>query len=331
MGLLPYPGLPVPDSVARLYPIVAQRNTPGGASPNFHFPCEANLRGRGIIYLKSRPGDCGAPSGVPGLSSGQVVGLSGSAASGVVGGLGAAGVIAGPATLGISTAVSLAVAGIQDIFAHHAQAVANEQATICAVANYFNPLVKEIDNLVITGQISPDQGVSYMRQIAQQAINGLQSIAKTCNAACYFIGYLKAHMDFASILYPALSPHGPSGLSAQAPGSAPATFGTPPGAVQDAGASAPLRSSSDPGFAYRPAGPPAVTAGGTMAPPVTPNKLLPSGNICSMGGCASDYLNLGYNQQTGQSAQSADVPSIPISTTTLLLVALVIILLAVFL
>lgn len=319
-GLLPYPGYTgLPSGFDNLYTIVATRNRPSGTNSGFMVGCVASLRARGLIYMKKNPGDCGTPLGVPGFSSGQIVGLSGQAASGVIGGIGAAGVLTGPATLGIGTAVSLAVSGIESIFAHHAQAVANEQSTICAVVNYFNPLVKALDQAVASGQITPDQGVTYMRQVTQQAINGLQGIYKKCNAACYFIGYLRAHADFASSLYPILSPT-PSGLAAQAPGTPPATFGMPPGGVPDAGASAPLRSTSDPSFAYQPA-----ILG--SSPNLTQNRLLPSGNSAS----TVDYLNAGYNQQTGASAQAADVPSISLSLPMLLLLMAVIIGLAVIL
>ena len=326
-GLYAFPGLGasgMPDSV---YDVVSTRNNNTG-NPGFVAPCSANLRARGLIYYKKTPGDCGsgnAPSS--GFSSGQIVGLSGQAASGVIGGLGVAGVLTGPATLGIGTAVSLAVAGISEIFSHHATAVADEQSTICSVVNYFNPVCRQIDNAVANGQISPDQGVTYMRQVTQQAINGLQTIYKKCNAACYYIGYLRAHADFVSTFYPYLSPDGPTGLRAQAPGAAPTGTNNPPGAVPDAGAQAPIRSSSNPLQNYLPAGPAAVTVGGSGAPAITPNQVLPSGNVAS----TVDYLNTGYNQQTGQSAQLADVPSIPISNTTLLIAAVIIIALAVFL
>jgi hypothetical protein len=239
--------------------------------------------------------------------------------------------------------VALAVAGIQDIFAHHAQAVANEQATLCSVSNYFNPLLRKIDTAVQQGQITPDQGILYVKQVGNQAINGLQGIYKPCNASCWYIGYLKAHVDFVASFYPALSPYGPSGLSAQAPGSAPATYGNPPGSVPDSGASAPLRSIPSPIVVYSPAGPPAVTAPPTgRAPNLIPNTnlpagspsgVLPSGNVAvinhpsSVGLSPSDYLNIGYNQPTGQSGQAADVPTIPINMTTILIAALVVILL----
>lgn len=319
-GLLPYPGLGSPVFPDSQYRIVAMRNNPTG-KPSFVPPCEANLRARGLIYMKSTPGDCGSGSRTAGFGSGQIVGLSGTAASGVIGGLGAAGAISGAATLGIGTAVTLAVAGIESVFAHHAQAVANEQSTICAVANYFNPLLKQLDAAVISGAISPDQGIAYVKQVCLQAINGLQSIVKQCNAACYFIGYLKAHADLVNSLYPAISP-APT-MGAQAPGSAPSTYGNTPGGVTDGGSIAPIRSTSDTSFAYLPTGP---SDRGGVAPPLTPNKLLPSGNVASM----VDYLNAGYNQQTGQSAQAADVPIVSLSMTTLLLIALAVILFVVF-
>lgn len=301
MGLYGYPGPNVPDDSQ--YAIVARRNKPASAPSDFPIACEAMLRARGLIYYKNNPGDCGAPPPVAGFGSGQIVGLSGTAASGVIGGLGAAGAISGAATLGIGTAITLAVAGIEGIFAHHAQAVANEQSTICAVAGYFNPLIKQIDNAVRSGAITASEGVVFMQQIAQQAINGLSSIMKVCNAACVYVGVLKAHIDFVSYFYPKISP--PISIGANNPGGAPDYFGTPPGGVTvssntvtNGPPTPPLR--SQPGNQYLPAGPSAYTGTGA---PLTSNMLLPGSVL------APDYLNRGYNQQTGQSAQRADVAS----------------------
>lgn len=316
-GLLPYPGMPgLTGDVDAQYDIVSTRNTPGGLTTVaqkalFKVGCVASLRARGLLYSKATPGDCGRPSSmVQGFSSGQIAGLSGTAASGVIGGLGAAGVLSGAATLGIGTAVTLAVAGISEIFSHHAQAIANEQSTICSVANYLNGLIQQIDAEVASGRITYDQGVTYMKQITNQALTGLSSIASGTNAAVWFSGTVRAHADFASWLYPRISP---AFMAAQAPGSSPSTPNNPPGAVPDAGATAPLRSMPDPGYAYQPAIPPgSVPALGnaapivrSSAPPLTPNSILPSGVPY---GNPSDYLNIGYNQQTGQSAQYADVP-----------------------
>jgi hypothetical protein len=293
-GLLDYPGAPVPDDSQ--YRLVALRNKPAGAPQDFPAVCEAMLRARGLIYWKNNPGDCGAPPPPQGFSSGQIVGLSGAAASGVVGGLGAVGTISGAATLGISTAVTLAVAGIESVFAHHAQAVANEQATICAVAGYFNPLIRQIDAAVRSGQISPSQGVTYMQQVAQQAINGLAGIVKTCNASCVYQAILKAHIDFANYFYNAIAP---SQIYPNNPGSAPTTYGTPPGGVTANGTmpnpAPPVRATA--ANVYAPAIP-------NSSPPLISNALLPGPSN------TSSYLNTGYNQQTGQSAQAADVPPV---------------------
>jgi hypothetical protein len=297
-GAFAYPGPPelaaIPNVQTQIG-IVAARNKPAGLNwPNWPLSVEVVIRARGITYYKQNPGDCGSGSPVPsGFGSGQIVGLSGQAAGGIVSTLGAAGTLAGPATLGISTAISVAVAGIEDIFAHHAQAVANEQATECAMQNYLNPAIRQIDKAVLSGQITDQQGIAFMNQVGNQAISGLQSIVKPGNLAYGTIGLIKSLMDFAYYYYPIISPI--DQFTANRPGQAPSTI-NPPGSVTDAFGTAPIRSTTDPTFAYAPA---IVTA----APPLTPNKVLPSG--CTT---CSDFLNQGYNQQTGQSAGAADVP-----------------------
>lgn len=307
-GLYAYPGPIGIPGLDPQYKLVAMRNKPAGSPADFAIVCEACLRARGLLYWKQNAGDCPAPAAIPGISSGQIVGLSGQAASGVLGGLGAAGVISGAATFGIGTAVTLAVSAIEGIFAHHAQAVANEQSTICSVAGYFNPLMKQIDNAVATGKISDQEGIAYVRQVAQQAITGLQGIYKVCNAACVYQGILKAHIDFVGFFYPLLSPI--DQFTQNRPGQAPSTINAP-GSVTDSLGTPPLRSVSDPTFAYKPS----IVA---AAPPLTPNKILPSG--CT---ACPDYLNQGYNQQTGQSGQAADVPPTGTNWTTIGLIVAV--------
>lgn len=319
-GLFGYPGSGLGGaSLDPSYALVAARNKPSGAPADFAIVAEACLRARGLIYFRNNPGDCGAPPGVPSFTSGQIVGLSGGAASGVVGGLGSVGALTGAATAGIGTAVSLAVAGIESIFQHHAQAVTNEQTTICAVAGYFNPLVKQIDASVASGQISASDGITYMKQVAQQAINGLQSINGVCNAACVYIGVLKAHMDFVSTYYPAISPA--ESIGASAPGGAPTFFGTPPGGVT-AGSNLASNSAPPPPIraTFNNTYSPAIPA----APNIAPNSVLP-GNPA-----AADYLNVGYKQQTGQSAQAADVPSTTNWAMWGAIAAIIVALLAVF-
>ena len=300
-------------------------STPPGAPSGYAVVCEAMLRAGGLIYYKSNPGDCGSPSSVPGITSGQITGLSGSAASGVVGGLGVAGVIGGAATLGISAAVAVAVAGIESVFAHHDQAVANEQATICAVMNYFNPAKKSIDAAVRAGSISSDAGASYLTQVCNQAKNGLAGIAQKCNAACVYQAICQAFINYSHTWYDSLAPTNIP--VANAPGGAPTYFGSNPGGVTATPANPPppdpLRSVTDAGNAYnvlQPAGP---GSAGYVAPPLTQNTNLPSGIPSVPTSSPSDYLNLGYNQPTGQSAGRADVPNTTQMPSWLIPVAIV--------
>lgn len=305
MGLQPYGAIGNGNVDAWVKAAVAQ-SKPSGAPGDYNVSCEANVRARGIIYYHTNPGDCGAPQAVSGIGTPQVVGLSGSASSGVVGGLGVAGVIGGAATLGITTAISVAVGAIEGIFAHHAQAVANEQATICQVINYFNPLVARLDAAVRAGAISSDDGITYLTQIANSARNGLAEIMKICNASCVYQGTLLAHIYFAKNFYPAIAP---VSIFPQQPSGPPDGLGTPPGGVTITGTNPapppPIRSL--PSNTYAPAGPSPVLVGGGSAPPIASNNQIPGNPV------ASDYLNLGYNQQTGQSAQAADVPNAAIN------------------
>ena len=272
-----------------------QQSQPSGAPSGYLNVCEAMLRAGGLIYYKSTPGDCGSISVPTGISSGQITGLAGGAASGVVGGLGAVGVLSGAATLGIGSAITLAVAGISDIFAHHAEAVANEQATICKVALYFNQAKQAIDKAVRYTQISPDEGVSYLIQVANQAKTGLSTIMKSCNAACVYMAICNAFTFYARTWYDYIAPRGV--MFTQAPGGPPTGYGTAPGGVtvSPSNPAPPIPLRALPGNIYAPA-----IVG--SSPPLNENVALP-GDLR-----ASDYLNLGYNQQTGQSTQAADVP-----------------------
>jgi hypothetical protein len=280
----------------------------------YKIACEAMLRAGRLFYQKSTPGDCGSPSALPGITSGQITGLAGTGASALTGVIGAAGIIGGAATLGITSAISVAVAGIEDIFAHHAQAVANEQDTICRVMLYFNGAKQSIDSAVRNAQISSDAGMAYLKQVIQSAKTGLQTIVKTCNAACWYIGYLNAFSNYSTTWYDTIAPT--NVIFAQAPGGPPTGMGTPPGGVTvmpgNPAPAPPIRSL--PSNTYTPA----IQA---SAPSLTSNNQLPGNPL------GSDYLNRGYNQQTGSSAQAADVPPSKIDWTMIAAIVAVITLL----
>lgn len=312
-GLQPYNSN---DPNANAITAAVAQSKPSGAGSDYQTAGEACLRAGGILYWTATGAPCQFPTVSGGVTSGQVVGLSGSAASGIFGGLGAAGIIGGAATLGITAAISLAVGGIETIFANHAAAVANENHTICQVAGYFNGAKAQIDAAVRSGQITSDQGVTYLTQVANQAKSGLASIMKVCNASCVYGGILQAFINFARTWYDSIAPRNLP--TPQAPGGPPTSWGTPPGGVTTSPSTPappqPVRSL--PGNTYLPTGPGVVPqAPGT---PLTSNQNLP-GNPG-----ASDWLNLGYNQPTGQAAQGADVPNTTVLPSWLLPAAAII-------
>lgn len=193
------------DPFTSLYPEIATRNAPRNVSPDFPTVVEASLIARGLIYFKNSPGDCGTPTPLD-LENASFAKAGGSvASSGLSLGLGLAGI--GGAAAGAATAgLSVAITAVVEIFTHHAEAVANEQATICKVAGVTNQIIPHIDRLVATGAISPADGVGQMENFVEQLNAQLGTIEKTCNAACFYQGVMDAHADFVKTYYPALAP-----------------------------------------------------------------------------------------------------------------------------
>ncbi len=205
---------------------VAQNSIPPGAPSDFATVCWASLVARGIIYFKSNPGDC--PTQSP-------IGLSNAQLTGIAGGLAGAGISIGTAAAGIASmagsvlpGIQVAVSAISVIFAAHAQAVANEQQTICSVANIVNQVFAFYDVAVLTGKLSPTTAYSGMQTYLSQVNGQLETIEKTCNAACVYQGILKAHAVFVQYYYPAIAP---SQLSVAAPGAAPIKASSPGGVI----------------------------------------------------------------------------------------------------
>jgi len=138
-------------------------------------------------------------------------------------------------------------------------------------------------------------------QVCNSAKSGLASIAHACNAACVYQAICQAFINYAHTWYDSIAPT--SGVVfAQQPAGAPTSIGTPPGgvAVTPSSLAPPSPVRSLPGTGYAPSGP---SASGSVAPLLASNSLI-TGNPGAV-----DWLNLGYNQQTGQSAQAADVPN----------------------
>jgi hypothetical protein len=226
LAVAPACGLPasrfVPASLQSQAQTVAQGNVPPSAPSDFVPYCTACLIARGLIYFKNNPGDCGTPTPLN-FEDSQLAGGAASIAVGIAS-------MAGASLPGIGVAIS----AIQGIFAAHAQAVATEQSTICQVAGVINQVFAYYDTLVAEGEISPSTAYAGIQNFLQQANEQLQTIEKTCNAACVYQGILKAHAAFCAIYYPAIAPEQ---ISAHAPGAPPSSFGTAPGGVISVGAS----------------------------------------------------------------------------------------------
>jgi hypothetical protein len=224
LALAPACGLPasrfVPSSLWPQIQQISENSIPSGAPSDFSTVCQANLIARGIIYYKNNAGDCGTPATLN-FSNSQLAGASGSIAVGIAS-------MAGATLPGIG----VAVAAIQAIFAGHAQAVATEQATICQVAGIINQVFAYYDSLVAEGEIDPSDAYTGMQTFLNQANEELQTIEKTCNAACVYQGILKAHAQFCTVYYPALAP---VSLAPHAPAAPPASLGTTPGGIVQVG------------------------------------------------------------------------------------------------
>jgi hypothetical protein len=143
--------------------------------------------------------------------------VTGLAATGVLGGTAAATGAAGGSIAGISAAaiagpaaiaiLPFAIWGI--IAAHHAKAVATEQAVTCNVENYVNSNNDAIIQAVMQGAIDWRAAKGYFNDVRKQALSGLAPISQNCNAGCAYGMAVNALEDFFIALYgvpPASSP-----------------------------------------------------------------------------------------------------------------------------
>jgi hypothetical protein len=195
------------DPFASFYPIVVTRNTPLKAPAGFPVSAEACMRARGLIYWKSTPGDCGTNKPLSD-SDLQDLTIARSSASLATSTLGVAGVLAGPATLGISIGVAVIATAVQAIFTHHAQAVTTEQSTLCQVAQLWNQVMAQVDSQVYDGTIDPSDAATIISNLGSELTGNLEAIMKTCDAACVYQGIINCHVDFAKTYYPWLAPNG---------------------------------------------------------------------------------------------------------------------------
>jgi hypothetical protein len=202
LAIAPACGLPAknfaPLSFEAQAQVCATNANPPGSPTDFVIVCTGSLLARGIVYFKNVPGDCGTPTTIEPDQSTSEVNAAGQLAAGVAS-------MAGAALPGIGSFIN----AITSIFgAAHAKAVATEQSTICSVAGVINQVFSYYDAQVKKGNISPSVAYTGMQAYLAQVIAQLQAIQKKCDAACFYIGVLKAHASFVQSYYPAIAPKG---------------------------------------------------------------------------------------------------------------------------
>ncbi len=157
-------------------------------------------------YWKNVPGDCGSASG-SGLSTISGVrlgaGLASQGADALNTGLGLAGTaekVANAVPI-VGSILSTITSVLSGIFAHHAQAVAREQSTLCAVIPQVNAFLDQIDQAYTLGQLSGPQAVQALETIYTQMNQGLAAIEKPtgCNASCVYLRELRGIIDAKSL------------------------------------------------------------------------------------------------------------------------------------
>lgn len=200
-----------------------------GAPPGEKELIEASLRVRGFPYWKTTIGDCPSPTSTT-QGIGAQLGIQGTQIASTAGlsALETAGVISGPATLGIGAAVGFAIAGVEDLLQHHSLAVTREQDTLCYISGIVNQTLSKIDAAVANGSINPSQGASLVGQMITQMKGVLATIQQVCNAACVYSGVLNGHAAFALVYYRQITP---MNVQPQDPGGPPTAFGSNPGGV----------------------------------------------------------------------------------------------------
>ncbi|SRR6266478_1787247 len=172
-----------------------------------------------LTYCKQKAGDCGTPAKINlgagaatlkygGTAVGAAAGLGGLGALGPTFAAGAAGATAlGAATLGIG----LVALPILAILAHHAQAVAQEQSTLCAVTNSWNAFADAVETQLAQGKIGIQDAMAALPQIYQQLSDALRGITKGFNAGAYFQRALDALQPWnKEIVFPVYVPQSTS-------------------------------------------------------------------------------------------------------------------------
>jgi hypothetical protein len=151
--------------------------------------------------------DCATNGFVPAYNEPRCGGTVAGSTQNINGALAAAGAKAGAVELSKTLLKGVPVVGsiLESVaslialpFAHHKQAVATEQNTLCQLVPPINTFLHQIDDLLLTGQVDGQTAIAAMDQFAanwKAAAKAIYQESKgKCNAACAYYKYMLAAM-----------------------------------------------------------------------------------------------------------------------------------------
>jgi len=215
----------------------------GGKVKNITPVCILMLRYNRMAYCKSQPGDCGSPQSSGGLSPYAIAQSSGGIAgasfgiAGAIGGAGSAAAATAATASLVLAPVGVLIGVFSTVSAHHKQAVATEQTTLCQVVNAWNGVLDNLEPAVAGGNVSLQQAIQYLQNAHDALVSMLKSIEKNYNAAFYYHCVLDSLLAFnKKYVMPSLlpnqqtvvAPQGPAGSGAPSPSGASATVSNSP-------------------------------------------------------------------------------------------------------
>jgi len=190
-----------PDSVLMGY--AASGGCPSSGSETWPVTlAAAMMRANRAMYSKVSAQDCGS-STISGAGTDLTIGMINKSVTAVntlaVAAIGVP--IVGPL-------IGLAITGVEDIIKHHAQAVANEQRTICATVNAFNQFEAQLESKIASGGITLENAIALCNQAVTQITSALNSISNGKHDAPWgwalAIGSLGLYLQ--AMVYPTLVP-----------------------------------------------------------------------------------------------------------------------------
>lgn len=181
---------------------------------------EACMRSRAMLFCNQTPGDSGTTQSAAASSNALGVSLSQNLSTEAqVGGLAANALQAVPV---VGQIAGPALQEILSLFQHHAQAEAAQSGALSKLGPYVTQAIRQVDYAVASGQISPEEGVSFLESISASMKSSDASLTKSCNAFCGYNAIVDCIAKVSTYYYALLSPSasGDSILSGLSPSTA---------------------------------------------------------------------------------------------------------------